>query len=146
MRWDDENFRRIVAERAAAIGKSLPEVARAAKVGVEYFRKSPAHGRNTAQIFKIAEILRADPAELMGLRSAELPDQELAVAVSLAVSIYCAMKNHHDDEIPTVVAKIIKVVRQEFAVNNHPPADAAKPEDRPAPPASPERARPPQPS
>jgi hypothetical protein len=123
MRWVDEDFIRRVEDRAAALGKTLPQVTAEAGVAKEYFRKPPQHGRNIAGILKIAELLKIDPVELMGLHPPLPDDEEMAVAVSLAVSVYCTLKSRRLDDIPDAVALVIRAVRQQFA--NLPPAEAA---------------------
>lgn len=125
MQWSDEDFIRRVESRAAALGKTLPEVVSEARVAKEYFRKTPLHGRNIAGIFKLAEILKIDPAELMGLRKRRrkpaAEDHDLAAAVGLAVAVYCTLKQRRDDEIAEVIAKAIKAVRREFGPDFVPP-------------------------
>lgn len=111
MQWCDEDFVRRVEIRAAELGKSLHTVTAEAGVAKEYFRKPPQHGRNVAGIFKLAEMLKTDAAVLMGLRA---PDQDLAVAVSLAIAVYCTLQHCREDDIPEVVARVIKAVREEF--------------------------------
>ena len=120
MQWSDEEFRKRVEARALALGKTLGEVGREAGLAVEYFRKPPAHGRNIAGIYKIAKVLKIDPAELMGLRRS---DEELAKVVTVAASIYFQLSNYPPDNfpgnadeiIPKAIAKALKLVRQEFA-------------------------------
>jgi len=120
MQWSDEEFRKRVEARALELGKSLPEVAREAGLAVEYFRKAPAHGRNIAGILKIAQLLKIDPAVLMGFRRT---DHEMAAAVSLATAVYFRLCNYPADDfnaradeiIPEVIARTLKVVRAEFA-------------------------------
>jgi len=60
----------------------------------------------------------------MGLRA---PDQDLAVAVSLAIATYCTLQHCRDDDIPEVVAKVIKAVRQVFREKI--PAEEAAPSE-----------------
>jgi len=67
MRWSDEDFRQRVAARALVLGKSLTRVQREAGLAKDYFRKPPAHGRNLAGVLQIAEVLKVNPAELIGL-------------------------------------------------------------------------------
>ena len=67
MLWSEDDFRKRVEARALELGKSLARVQREAGVAEEYLRKVPRHGRNVAGIFKIANALDINPAELMGL-------------------------------------------------------------------------------
>jgi hypothetical protein len=123
MQWSDEEFRKRCKARARELRTNLTEVAREAGVAEEYFRKPPAHGRNIAGILKIAQVLKTDPAVLMGFRRT---DHEMAAAVSLATAVYFRLCNyppddfnaHADEIIPEVIARTLKVVRKEFAAQD----------------------------
>jgi transcriptional regulator with XRE-family HTH domain len=66
MTWSDDNFRRRVAERAKALGKSLKQVAEDAGISPDTLEKIPANGRRIDTLEKLAGALGWTLGEIIG--------------------------------------------------------------------------------
>jgi hypothetical protein len=67
MKWSEKDFRARVKAHAELQGMTVTELLKRAQVTEDYFRHPPEVGRNIGGILKIADVLKVNPAELMGL-------------------------------------------------------------------------------
>src|SRR5262245_6575505 len=113
--WDDAAFIRRVQTLATRKNLTLREVCRRAKLAPDLLNKTPRLSRTVASVYKIAQALDADPAELLGIQvEAALPPDprldRLLVVTRVAVLLYLALEQRNaapDGVDPQQVIKVL---------------------------------------